>query len=138
MTTFTDAEIIAFLDESLSPERSTELESALKSDLPLRERFLAKIGQQAAGLHTIGSIWQRMKLTCPTRQELQDFLQDKLEPNLENYVRFHLIQIGCRYCQANCADLLNEQDLSAGKEERQTRFFQTSAGHLSHKRDANL
>lgn len=131
MKSFTDAELIGFIDESLPPERSAELESQIESNLHLRQRILSKIGQQAAGLHSIGGIWQRTKATCPTRDELSYFLQDQLEQKLEHYIRFHLVQIGCRYCQANCADLLAEQDQSIDRQQRQTRFFQTSAGHLS-------
>ena len=37
---------------------------------------------------------------------------------------------GCRYCQANCADLLTGGQPEEQKRSRQRRFFQTSAGYL--------
>ena len=62
---FSDIEVIAFLDESLNPQRSAQLELALRTDDQLRRRVLEKQGQQSAGLHTIGGIWQRSKLRAP-------------------------------------------------------------------------
>ena len=127
---FSDIEVIAFLDESLNPQRSAQLEFALRTDDQLRRRVLEKLGQQSAGLHTIGGIWQRSKATCPSRQELQAFLQETIEGQAADYIRFHLIQIGCRYCHANCADLLAETDGKLEARSRRQRVFQTSAGYL--------
>lgn len=128
--TFTDAELVAFLDESLSAERSTQLENCLKSDSRLQKRLLAKRGQQAAGLHTIGGIWQRTKASCLSRDKLSAFLKETVAPAEADYIRFHLLQIGCRYCQANCADLLGETSSINSMTSRRERFFQTSAGYL--------
>ena len=135
MPTFTDAELIAFLDESLPAERSVELERSLKNDSALRQRLQYKIGQQAAGLHTIGSIWQRANATCPSRTELAQFISEDLEHDAAEYVRFHLIQMGCRFCQANCADLLSRSTPCSQNQARHSRFFQTSVGHLHSRSD---
>jgi len=129
-TTFTDAELIAFLDETLGPERSTQLENQLKSDRVLQNRLLVKRSQQAAGLHTLGGIWQRTKASCPSREDLNSFLKETLAPSKADYIRFHLIEIGCRYCQANSADLLGDTTSRNQLNSRRERFFQTSAGYL--------
>ena len=127
---FSDAELIAFLDESLSPERPSEIEKALPEDQYLKQRLIEQRGLQAAGIHTLGNIWQRSKASCPSRDELHSFIKDELELERTEYIRFHLNQIGCRYCQANCADLLTGGQPEEQKRSRQRRFFQTSAGYL--------
>ena len=50
----------------------------------------------------------------------------------ESYLQFHLETIGCRYCQANLADLSQEaeQEQSNAQQKRRQHYFQTSAGYL--------
>lgn len=126
---FTDAELLAFLSEELAPERSSLLETKLREDDGLRQRLINVRGQQMAGVHTIGAIWRRLRLSCPSRELLQQHLMGLLDEPADQTVRFHLQQVGCRYCQANLDDL-NEQMSGANRETRRTRWFQTSAGHL--------
>jgi hypothetical protein len=133
MSNFTDAELAAFLDEALPAGRSSELEHQLRSDGELRNRLVEVRGRETAGLHTIGAIWRRSRLSCPSRAELGQFLLGTLESQHRQYIEFHLHEIGCRYCQANLADLqaASRQDEQPAK--RRHRYFQTSAGYL--KRD---
>ena len=126
---FTDAELLAFLDEQLAPERSSLLETRLRADEQLRERLVLIRGQQMAGVHTIGAIWRRGRLSCPDRDVLQQHLMGLLDGPTEQAVQFHVRQVGCRYCQANLDDL-NEQLSSGSNDTRRSRWFQTSAGHL--------
>ena len=60
-------------------------------------------------LHTLGGIWHRSRLTCPSRQQLGSYLLDALDPQLAGYIRFHLDVIECPFCQANFADLERRQ-----------------------------
>ena len=47
------------------------------------------------------------------------------------YVTFHLEVVGCRFCQANAADLKDQQaEAQSGAENRRRKYFQSSAGHL--------
>ena len=129
MSDFTDAELVAFLDEALSDARATELETRLRDDESLRERLIAVRGRESAGLHTLGAIWRRSRLSCPSRDDLGQFLLGTLDPQREDYVRFHLQTVCCRYCQANLDDL----ELAAADDQpqrRRRRYFQTSAGYL--------
>ncbi|MEM9827161.1 MAG: hypothetical protein AAF958_11260 [Planctomycetota bacterium] len=129
---FSDAELIAFMDEALQPSRSSELEAALRDDESLRARLVQLRGRDAAGLHTIGGIWRRGRLSCPSRDDLGAFLLDALEDEHADYIRFHLEQIGCRICAANLEDLKAAANAQTAKQirPRRTRFFQTSAGYL--------
>ncbi len=129
MSEFTDAELTAFLDEALSDQRASELESRLRDDERLRERLIAVRGRETAGLHTLAAIWRRSRLSCPSRELLGQFLLGTLEADHEDYVRFHLHTVQCRYCQANLEDL---RSASAQDQQqlRRRKYFQTSAGYL--------
>ena len=128
---FSDAELAAFLDEALSPERCAALEQALREDDGLRDRLIQVRGRESAGLHTVGAIWRRSRLSCPDRTELGSFLLGALDEEQAEYIRFHIDEIGCRYCQANLDDL--KAAAAEGGEQptkRRQRYFQTSAGYL--------
>ena len=53
MHDFTDAELVAFLDEALPDDRTTDLEQALRTDEPLRQRLIQLRGQETAGLRRL-------------------------------------------------------------------------------------
>jgi hypothetical protein len=83
------------------------------------------------GEHSVGAVWRRHRLSCPTREQLGSFLLQALEPGFQDYVEFHLKTVACPYCQANLADLQARQQEAAPKtQQRRRRFFQSSAGLL--------
>jgi hypothetical protein len=127
---FTDAELAAFLDEALPPARCAQLEHELRTDVELRNRLLDVRGRELAGLHTIGAIWRRNRLSCPARRELGQFLLGALDAESVDYVRFHIEQVGCRYCEANLADLRAAGTPDQPPPARRRRYFETSAGYL--------
>jgi hypothetical protein len=91
--------------------------------------LVAVRGRETAGLHTLGAIWRRERLSCPSREELGQFLLETLTGEQADYIRFHLQSAECRYCQANLADLeaaAQADDITV----RRRRYFQTSAGYL--------
>ena len=130
--TYTNAELEAFLDESLPSEVMAVIEDALRNDGQLAGQLAATVGRRDAGVHTLGAIWRRNRLSCPSREELGSFLMDVLDPSHSDYVRFHIEAVGCRYCSANLEDLRTEQAASepTESEKRRRRYFQSSAGHL--------
>lgn len=130
MSQFSDAELVAFLDEALLPGRSAELEQSLRDDPELRNRLVEVRGRESAGLHSIGAIWRRNRLSCPSRDELGQFLLGTLNPEAADYIQFHLDDVGCRYCHANLDDLKNASQAAAESSTRRQRYFQTSAGYL--------
>ena len=130
---FTTAQLEAFLDESLPNEQMTVVEAALRDDPELVERLSALVGRRDAGVHTVGAIWRRHRLSCPTREQLGSFILEVLPEKHTQYLRFHLEAIGCRYCNASLEDL-RQQHAATDLDDSHTRrekYFQTSAGYLS-------
>ena len=131
----TDAQLSAYLDEALPVEQLADIERRLREDAELRQRLTVVIGRQDAGLHSIGVIWRRNRLSCPSRDELGQYLLGVLDQPVADYIEFHLQQVGCRYCAANLADLRDAQQAAAVAAQdstaiRRQRYFETSAGHL--------
>ena len=128
----TDSQLLAFLDEALPPEQMAEVETALRDDSQLHERLGQLRGMQDAGMHSIGAIWRRHRISCPDRAQLGQFLLGVLDPEVEQYIQFHIQRIGCRFCSANLEDLQRERSESATQvATRRRRYFQTSVGHLN-------
>lgn len=121
----------AYLDDALSDSETARIEQGLRDSEVLRRLLQALIQERDRGEHSIGAIWRRLRLSCPTREQLGSYLLQALEPDLQEYVSFHLNQIGCAYCLANLADLQSRQDEPAPRvKERRQRFFESSAGIL--------
>ena len=130
---FTIAQLEAYLDESLPHEQMTAVEASLREDPQLTERLSELLGQRDAGVHLVGAIWRRHRLSCPTREHLGSFLLEVLPEEQAEYVRFHVETIGCRFCSANVDDL-RQQHANTDLDDSHTRrekYFQTSAGYLA-------
>jgi hypothetical protein len=83
------------------------------------------------GDHSLGAIWRRERLTCPSREQLGTFLLQTLDDGMQDYLHFHLETIGCPFCQANLADLKSlQQEPAPRARERRQRIFESSAGYL--------
>jgi hypothetical protein len=131
-TGFSNSELEAFFDEALPAERMAAIEDALRNDEALQQRLAALNGRRDAGVHSLGEIWRRHRLSCPSREQLGSYLLGVLPRGAADYVRFHLETIECRFCTASVADLRAQQ--SAGETEvaqrRRQKYFQSSAGYL--------
>jgi hypothetical protein len=105
-STIDDDMLRSYLADSLPPGELARVEKALRDSSELRAR-LEDVRQNRGdpNLHTLGAIWRRNRLTCPTRQQLGSFLLDALDPELGAYLKFHLEVVECPFCQANLADL---------------------------------
>lgn len=126
------ADIERFLDEALPPEQMAALEQALQEDKSLRQQLVVAVGRRDAGLHTLGGIWRQYRVSCPGREQLGSYLLDVLDAPATDYIRFHLEDIGCRYCQASVADLRQQHAADEqATDGRRTKYFQSSAGYLS-------
>ena len=125
------SDIEAYLDEALPPEEMARIEKTLRKDRRLIRQATAIHSRRNAGVHSLGEIWRRGRLSCASRQQLGSYLLGALPEDEAHYVRFHLEVIGCRYCQANLTDLESRQ---AEKDEvvqtRRRRYFQSSVGRL--------
>jgi hypothetical protein len=128
-----NADLEAYLDESLSAERLASVEQALREEPGLVDQLATIAGQRDAGMHSLGAIWRRQRLSCPSREQLGSFLLGVLDPGHADYLQFHLDEVGCRYCNASIEDL-RQQHADASKQDSETRrskYFQSSAGYLS-------
>ncbi|HWE37984.1 MAG TPA: hypothetical protein VG406_15545 [Isosphaeraceae bacterium] len=123
-----DDALRAYLAETLPAEAMAQVEKALRGSAELRAR-LEDVRQDRGdvGLHSLGAIWRRGRLSCPTRQQLGSFLLDALDPDLASYLSFHLDFVGCPFCQANLDDLrARAEQPAAADTSRRTRIFQSS------------
>lgn len=128
-----DPVLLAYLDESLAGEAMAKIELALRSDAALRERISLLIARRESGVHSIGDIWRRNRLSCPSREELGSFLLGAMMDDAADYIQFHLEQVGCRFCQANLEDLRASQQpssMASSARDRRNRLFQSSVGRI--------
>jgi hypothetical protein len=129
--TFSNSELEAFLEESLPAERMAAIEDALRKSDALQKQLAAINGRRDAGVHSLGDVWRRHRLSCPTREQLGSFLLGVLPRDAADYVKFHIDSIECRYCAASIADLKSQQSVAASEvTQRRQRYFQSSVGHL--------
>jgi hypothetical protein len=128
---FTDLQLEAYLDEALPADEMARIEQTLRQTPELTQRLTAVLGRRDAGLHSLGEIWRRHRLSCPGRGKLGSYLLNVLSQPEVAYIQFHLDIVGCRFCQANLADLKEQQAEAAEiATSRRQKYFQSSAGLL--------
>src|SRR3954452_13891524 len=136
MSEITRELLYAYLDDALAEPETARVEQALRSSDALRQSLRKAMQERDRGEHSLGAIWRRERLTCPSRETLGSLLLDVLDDEEADYVRFHLETVGCPYCVANLLDLQNAQkEPATGAKERRRRFFKSSAGYLQSARD---
>jgi hypothetical protein len=132
--TFPASDLEAYLDEALPPAEMARIEKAARGD-PALVRQLASIhARRDAGVHSLGEIWRQHRLSCLSREQLGEYLAGTLEKDHARYVTFHVEVVGCRYCQANLADLRSQRAEEPTAQTRRRKFFQSSAGYLRGKK----
>jgi len=94
-----------YLHDALPEPEMAAVEKALRGSPALRTALDEIREEDDRGEHTVGAIWRRERVSCPTRDQLGGFLLGAGDPDLLDYVQFHLDTIGCPYCQANLDDL---------------------------------
>lgn len=129
-----DDELLSYLDEMLPFQRAAEIEQALRDSASMRQRAALLVRRRDQGGHTVGEIWRRERLSCPTRSRLGSYLLGTLDAQLVDYIEFHLDTVGCRICVANVEDLRAAAASAAEdaeRSQRRRRYFESSAGQLS-------
>ncbi len=120
-----------YLDEALSEEASSRVEQSLRDSPQLRHALSRLIDERDRGEHSIGAIWRRQRLTCPSREDLGNMLLGVLDDAYVDYIQFHIKSISCGYCQANLQDLQERHKEAKGHiQERRQKMFASSAGFL--------
>jgi hypothetical protein len=132
MSEVTAAQLHAFLDDALSEAEMARVEQALRDSDVLRQALRQAMQERDRGEHSLGAVWRRERLTCPTREQLGSYLLQTLDDAEQDYVDFHVRTIGCPFCVANLSDLRDRQQEAAPEtRQRRRRFFETSAGLLN-------
>jgi len=129
---FRRSDLEAYLDEALPPEEMARIEKSIRED-PTLVRQLAEVhARRNAGVHSLGDIWRRHRLSCPTREQLGNFLLGAVPDALAAYIAFHVEEIGCRFCRANLIDLQSQHATAEPVASvRRRKIFQSTAGYLS-------
>ncbi len=123
---WSEQELLNWLDERLPADQMAALETQLRVDSQLRRQVSLLMQIRDQGGHSAGEIWQRAGLSCPDRTILRQFLQQTINPDYSEYIRFHLTTVGCRNCQANLVDL-QANDNDASNIQRRQRLHQVSS-----------
>lgn len=77
--------------------------------------------------------WEAARPSCPKRSTIGAYLLGSLDPDWHAYVRFHLEELGCRFCVANFQDLKHESETQAADahhESLSARILRSSVGFL--------
>ena len=134
MLRITQSDLQAYLDEALPSEQMAAIEAELRSKPDLLKQLSAINARRDAGIHSVGEIWRRQRLSCPTREDIGSYLLGVLDKEQADYIDFHVKTIGCRLCQANVEDLERRQkETTEITKTRRTKYFQSTAGHLRRK-----
>ena len=126
--TFTNEELLAYMDERLLPARAVVVEQQLRNSDVLMQRLAQLLQSAEHGDVTLGGMWRRGRWNCPPRAVWAGFVSGRLGDGLSQYLQFHLERVGCRICTASVRDL--RQSDGGEVEDRVRKIFQSSAGGL--------
>jgi hypothetical protein len=98
-----------FVEDDLPDAEKAAVEKAVRKDPDLAALLKEVRDELDRGEHSVGAIWRRERLSCPSREQLGQHLLGAAPPDLGEYVVFHLETIGCPYCLANLDDLKTVQ-----------------------------
>lgn len=121
----------AFILETLPEAEMTAIEKVLRDSPLVQALHREMLTQVDAGEHSVGGVWRRERLTCPTREQLGSYLLQAGDADLWQYIDFHLKTVCCEWCLANLDDLTRQQqaqDRQAAK--RRQQIYTSSAALL--------
>jgi hypothetical protein len=121
----------AYLDDALGEADTALVERSLRDSAVLRQELRGLVQDRDRGDHSVGAIWRRERISCPTRTVLGTYLLQALDDDAQDYIEFHVKTIGCPFCQANLADLTAlQRQVTPETQVRRRRFYESSAGLL--------
>ncbi|AWM39468.1 hypothetical protein GobsT_22020 [Gemmata obscuriglobus] len=94
-----------YMHDALPDAELAAVEKALRESAELRALYKEVIEHEDRGEHTVGAIWRRERISCVSREQLGGYLLGAGDPEMLDYITFHLTTVGCPYCQANLDDL---------------------------------
>ena len=84
MPRLTQSDLQAYLDEALAPGEMAAIEVELRNKPELLQQLSAINARRDAGVHSLGEIWRRNRLTCPSREQLGSYLLSVLDAWVSN------------------------------------------------------
>jgi hypothetical protein len=136
MNAVTLEELRAYLDDALTDEELARVERNLRESPSLRQILHRLMAERDRGEHSVGAVWRRQRLTCPTRDQIGSMLLGALEPELADYIEFHINLVGCPFCTANWNDLQRRnKEPKKQAEQRRHKLFASSAGIVRSRRE---
>jgi len=131
---YSDHELLAYLEDSLPTEISANLEKLLRApnQIAIQNRLQNLIDSRDAGTHTIGEIWKRHHVSCPSREDLGRYILQAMSDAESKFIQLHIEVTRCEVCQSNLDDLLQatNQSNQAATISRRTKYFQSSVGRI--------
>jgi uncharacterized protein YbaR (Trm112 family) len=106
----------------------------IRGSAAVRTRLTQVRDERDRGEHSLGAVWRRERLSCPTREQLSGYLHQVLDSELQAYILFHIQTIACPSCQANLDDLREKQAETPAHSHRRRRYFEQSARLLKEAR----
>jgi len=139
---FRDLKIIELLFYAQLPNRQiAPMVSVKPSQVALiKHRCLDRVRQSIASCATadateppadalLTDAWEALRPSCPKRSTIGAYLLGTVDDAWRDYVRFHLEQLGCRFCQANYEDL-KQQTAGADRRRVHRRIMESTVGFL--------
>lgn len=105
MNEITDQQLRQFIHEEFDEVEMAMLEKQIRNSVELQTRLDQIRQSEERGEHSLGAIWRRAQITCPTREQLGSYLLKAMSADQRKYIAFHLEVIVCPYCRANFEDL---------------------------------
>lgn len=130
-TEFTNAELEAYLDESLESGRAAEIEAQVRDDAELLQRLSEINGRREAGMHTLGEVWRRNQLGVPTVEQMGNYLLGVMPEGEADYIQFRIETLKCPFTIALKSDLESRnQEPAEQSTARRSKIYNSSAGLL--------
>ena len=134
MPDVTREQLHAYLDDALDDAETARIEKLIRGSPAVRTQLSQVRDERDRGEHSLGAVWRRERLSCPTREQLGCYLHDVLDADHHGYIIFHLQTVGCPSCQANLDDLKEKQAETTAQSRRRRRYFEQSARLLNEAR----
>jgi hypothetical protein len=113
---FSDARLLAYVEERLSIADTIRLEKSLDADEQLKTDLCRVSGQHVTGELTLAAIWRDFQVGCLNHEQLAAYVRHQLGGGLADYVRFHIDEVGCRVCEARLDELTRLTNNSANEQ----------------------
>ncbi len=125
-----------YLNDALPDAELAAVEKSLRENPDVRKLFDSVRQESDRGEHSVGAVWRRDRLSCPSRDQLGGYLLGAGDPELIDYIGFHIKTIGCAFCQANLEDLERVQAdaVEPQTRTRRRRIVDSATGILPEKR----